>query len=89
MLEPLFNNVVGLKVCKFIKIRLNTGVFLLILRSLKLFEAGKPLAVAPGVVGGWSPLPCSHVGRACKKQPSFEEISINFLKMLVSILNWP
>ena len=57
MLEPLFNNVVGLKVCKFIKIRLNTGVFLLILRSLKLFEAGKPLAVAPGVVGGWSPLP--------------------------------
>ena len=76
MSESLFNNVVGLKACKFIKIRLNTGVFLLILRSLQLFEGGEPLAVAPGVVGGWSPLPF-------EMQPFFAFFKCHFLKVFL------
>ena len=38
---------------------------------------------------GWSLLPCTHVGRACKKQPSFEENWMDVLKILVSTLNSP
>ena len=32
---------------------------------------------------GQSPLSCTHDGRACKEQRSFEENLMNFLKMLV------
>ena len=38
---------------------------------------------------GRSSLPCTHVGRACKKPPCFVENWMNFLKMLVLTLNWP
>ena len=36
---------------------------------------------------GRSPLRCTHAGRACKKQPCFEDNWMNFLKMLVLTLN--
>ena len=38
---------------------------------------------------GCSLLPCTHVGRACKKTPSFEEDWMGVLKILVSTLNSP
>ena len=40
-----------------------------------------------GVCRGRSPLRCTHVGRAYKKQPCFEGNWMNFLKMLVLTLN--
>ena len=39
-----------------------------------------------GGVRGRSPLPCTHVDKACKKTPCFKENWMNFLKMLVLTL---
>ena len=42
-----------------------------------------------GGCSGRSLLPCTHMGRACKKQRWFEENWMSFLKMLVLNLNSP
>ena len=40
-----------------------------------------------GGVRGWSPLPCTHGDRKCKKPRCFRENWMNFLKRLVLTLN--
>ena len=75
-----------LLLCQTIFVRLAS-----FLRSFFVFKESnlQYLTLSPGVVGGRSPLPCTHVGRVCKNQTCFEVNWMNFLNMLVLTLYSP